>query len=160
MKIHSKTNTFRLLTAAPSLLASRSLLGALFVLASMLQLPAQNAVLTGAIGGRVTDQERAVVPGVSVVLRNLATGLQQSAVTNHAGLYQFLALMPGTYSVTATGKPYRAVTGTAHSGGASHSSGLPGSSHRAPTHARRAATIRRTQGEGRSEERRVGKECR
>jgi hypothetical protein len=106
MKIHSKTNTFRLLTAAPSLLATRSLLGALFVLASMLQLPAQNAVLTGAIGGRVTDQERAVVPGVSVVLRNLATGLQQSAVTNHAGLYQFLALMPGTYSVTATGKGF------------------------------------------------------
>ena len=106
MKIHSKTNTFRLLAAAPSRLATRSLLSALFVLASVLQLPAQNAVLTGAIGGRVTDQERAVVPGVPVVLRNLATGLQQSAVTNHAGLYQFLALMPGTYSVTATGKGF------------------------------------------------------
>ncbi len=106
MKINSKTSTVRLLTAAPSLLATRSLLGALFVLASVLQLPAQNSVLTGAIGGRVTDQERAVVPGVPVVLRNLATGLQQSAVTNHAGLYQFLALMPGTYSVTATGKGF------------------------------------------------------
>ncbi|MGB7862832.1 MAG: TonB-dependent receptor, partial [Candidatus Sulfotelmatobacter sp.] len=106
MKINSKTNAFRLLTATPSLLATRSLLAALFVLTSMLRLPAQNAVLTGAIGGRVTDQARAVVPGASLVLRNLATGLQQSAVTNHAGLYQFLALMPGTYSVTATGKGF------------------------------------------------------
>ncbi len=106
MKINPKTDASRLLAATANLLAARSLLAALFVLASMLQLPAQNAVLTGAIGGRVTDQARAVVPGASLVLRNLATGLQQSAVTNHAGLYQFLALMPGTYSVTATGKGF------------------------------------------------------
>jgi len=44
-----------------------------------------------------------------VVLRNLATGLQQSSTTNRAGLYQFLALMPGTYSVTTTGKGFHDV---------------------------------------------------
>src|SRR5271166_4639095 len=100
MKANSES--FRLLITTPSLLATRSLLAALFVLASVLQLAAQNAVLTGAIGGRVTDKTGAVAPGVSVVVRNLATGVQQSTVANHAGLYQFLALMPGTYSVTAT----------------------------------------------------------
>jgi hypothetical protein len=77
-----------------------------FVLATNILLTAQNVVLTGAIGGRVTDQTGAVVPGASVVVRNLATGLQQSTISNHAGLYQLLALMPGTYSVTATEKGF------------------------------------------------------
>ena len=107
MKANSKT--FRLLTATPGLLITSSLLSALFVLASVLQVPAQNAVLTGAIGGRVTDRSGAVVPGVTVVVRNLATGVQQSAVASHAGLYEFLALMPGTYSLTATGKGFHDV---------------------------------------------------
>jgi len=104
MKANPKS--FRPLIATPTLLTTCLLLSALFVFASVLQVSAQNAVLTGAIGGRITDQRGAVVPGVSVVLRNLATGVQQSAVANHAGLYQFLALMPGTYSVTATGKGF------------------------------------------------------
>ncbi len=85
---------------------NRLLRAALLVLATVLHLSAQNVVLTGAIGGVVTDQGGAVLPGTSVVVRNLATGVQQSAVTNHAGLYQFLALLPGTYSVTATGKGF------------------------------------------------------
>jgi len=88
---------------------TRLLLATWFVLASALQLPAQNAVLTGAIGGRVTDRTGAVVPGATVLVRNLATGVQQSAVADHAGLYQVLALMPGTYSVTATGKGFHDV---------------------------------------------------
>jgi hypothetical protein len=78
-------------------------------LASCALLNAQNVVLTGAISGRVTDQSGAVVPGVSVVVRNLATGVNQSAESNHAGLYRFPALMPGTYSVTASLKGFRDV---------------------------------------------------
>jgi hypothetical protein len=107
MKANSQT--FRLLTATQSLLSTRSLLSALFVFASVLQVGAQNAVLTGAIGGRVTDKTGAMVPGALVVVRNLATGLQQSSVTDRAGLYQFLALMPGTYSLTATAKGFHDV---------------------------------------------------
>jgi hypothetical protein len=84
----------------------RLLLAAWFVLASALLLPAQNAVLTGAIGGRVIDKTGAVVPGATVLVRNLATGVQQSAGADRAGRYQVLALMPGTYSVTATGKGF------------------------------------------------------
>jgi hypothetical protein len=110
MKINSKTKTLRFSSAAiPSSLTTRFFFAALFVVASTLQSPAQNVILTGAIGGRVTDQSRALVPGASVVLRNLATGLEQSTVSNHAGLYQFLALMPGTYSVTATANGFHDV---------------------------------------------------
>ncbi len=72
-------------------------------------LAAQNVVLTGALSGRVTDQSGAVVPGVSLVVRNLATGVQQSAETNHAGLYWFPAVMPGSYSVHANPKGFREV---------------------------------------------------
>ena len=72
-------------------------------------LRAQNVVLTGSISGRVTDRSGAIVPGASVSLRNLGTGVEQSAVTNHAGLYRFPALMPGTYSITASLKGFRDV---------------------------------------------------
>jgi hypothetical protein len=70
---------------------------------------AQNVVLSGDLSGRVTDETRAVVPRASVTLRNLATGVEQSAPTNHAGSYHFSALMPGTYSVTVSLDGFRDV---------------------------------------------------
>ncbi|MGB8774510.1 MAG: carboxypeptidase regulatory-like domain-containing protein, partial [Terriglobales bacterium] len=70
---------------------------------------AQNVVLTGSLGGRVTDSSGALVPGASVVVRNLATGVEQTADTNHDGLYRFPVVMPGTYSITASLKGFRDV---------------------------------------------------
>jgi len=107
--INSKTKTFRLFTAAPTLLTTRLLLAAMFVLASTLPLAAQNVVLTGGLSGRITDQSGAVVPGASVVVRNLATGVEQSGATNRAGLYRFPVIKPGTYSITAGLKGFRDV---------------------------------------------------
>jgi hypothetical protein len=68
-------------------------------------------VLTGSLGGRVTDPTGAVVPGVSVAVTNLGTGVSQSAEANRAGLYRFPALMPGSYSITASLKGFRDVRG-------------------------------------------------
>jgi hypothetical protein len=82
---------------------------ALIVLASCLSLTAQNAVLTGSLSGRVTDQSGAVAPGASVVVQSLATGVKQTAETNRAGLYRFPVLMPGSYSITASLKGFRDV---------------------------------------------------
>ena len=81
----------------------------LFAVGTCLESRAQNVVLTGDVSGRVSDETRAVVPGASVTLRNLATGVEQSAPTNHSGLYHFSALMPGTYSVTASLEGFRDV---------------------------------------------------
>ena len=81
----------------------------LVVLASCVLLIAQNVVLTGSLGGRVTDPTGAVVPGVSVAVTNLGTGVSQSAEANHAGLYRFPALTPGSYSITASLKGFRDV---------------------------------------------------
>jgi len=81
----------------------------LFLLSSALFLSAQNVVLTGSLSGRVSDPSGAVVPGASVVVQNLATGVRQSARTNHAGIYGFPAVVPGTYSITANFKGFHDV---------------------------------------------------
>jgi carboxypeptidase family protein len=86
-----------------------SLLALVLVLACSISLPAQNVVLTGALSGRVTDQIGAVAAGATLVVRNLATGVQRSSETSHAGLYRFPSLMPGTYSVTASLHGFRDV---------------------------------------------------
>ena len=92
------------------LLLGRLLVSSVLVaLASCVWLSAQNVVLTGALSGRVTDQSGAVVPGASVVVQNLGTGVKLSAETNHAGLYQFPAVMPGTYSIAASRAGFREV---------------------------------------------------
>src|ERR1700685_49031 len=81
MKVNSNRLIFSLLSASVGL--TRILLPLALFLASVILLPAQNVVLTGAIGGRVTDHAGAVIPGASILVRDLATGRQQSAVTNH-----------------------------------------------------------------------------
>ncbi len=106
MKSNSKTKTLPPFRATPTLVTTRLLL-AWFMLAGIFQLPAQNVVLTGAIAGRVTDPIGAVVPGASIIVRNLATGVEQSTETNHTGLYRFPVLMPGSYSITASLKGFR-----------------------------------------------------
>jgi hypothetical protein len=81
----------------------------LVVLASCAVLRAQNVVLTGALGGRVTDQSGGVLPGASVIVENLDTGVKQSTETNYIGLYRFPVLMPGCYSIRASFKGFRDV---------------------------------------------------
>lgn len=56
---------------------------------------------TAAITGRVVDEQNAVMPGVTVTITNVATGASRTTVTNEAGLYQFGALPPGRYELTA-----------------------------------------------------------
>src|SRR5208282_3018852 len=87
----------------------RAACAVLLVLAGCIWLNAQNVVLTGSLGGRITDPTGAVVARASVIIQNLATGVQQSAETNQAGLYRFPAVMPGTYSITSNLKGFRDV---------------------------------------------------
>ena len=57
----------------------------------------------GGIGGTVSDQSGAVLPGVTVTLSNpLGTiGGNQETVTDERGAFQFVRLVPGTYTVRA-----------------------------------------------------------
>jgi hypothetical protein len=81
----------------------------LFAIAASLFLNAQNVVLTGSIGGRVIDQTGAVIPDVSIALKNLATGVEQSSQTNRTGFYRFPVVMPGNYSIAASVKGFHDV---------------------------------------------------
>jgi hypothetical protein len=80
-----------------------------FVFASCILLTAQNVVLNGSLGGRITDPSGAVVPGASIVAQNLATGVTLAAEANRSGLYRFPVLAPGTYSILARRKGFRDV---------------------------------------------------
>jgi hypothetical protein len=56
---------------------------------------------TSAIVGQVRDTTGAVLPGATVTIANLGTGLRRSARTDDVGRFNFPQLKPGTYSVKA-----------------------------------------------------------
>src|SRR5438552_6579349 len=62
--------------------------------------PAFSQSSTGSISGTVTDQNRAVVLGATVIGKNTATGFVRSAVTNSSGLYRLPDIPPGPYEIT------------------------------------------------------------
>ena len=53
----------------------------------------------GNITGRVTDEQKAALPGVTVSARETATGFSRSAVTDGEGLYRLTAVPIGNYDV-------------------------------------------------------------
>src|SRR4029077_12497930 len=56
---------------------------------------------TATLQGTVTDAQNAVVPGVSITIRNTATNQERVVVTDDAGQYVAAALPPGHFEVTA-----------------------------------------------------------
>src|SRR6202167_1210355 len=77
---------------------------AFLLLTAAYLLPAQalaQGETTSAIVGQVRDTTNVVVPGATVAIANLETGLRRSAKTDDAGRFNFPQLKPGTYSVKA-----------------------------------------------------------
>lgn len=58
------------------------------------------AQATGGLSGVVADQNGALIQGASVTLKNAATNLTRTAVTNDEGRWTITILPVGTYSVT------------------------------------------------------------
>ncbi len=56
---------------------------------------------TSSMTGRVTDESRAVLPGVTVVATEVSTGREYVAVTDQSGQYRLPSVQPGTYRVRA-----------------------------------------------------------
>jgi hypothetical protein len=56
---------------------------------------------TATLQGTVTDSQGAVMPGVTMSIRNAATGSERAAVTDAAGQYVAASLAPGRYTVLA-----------------------------------------------------------
>src|SRR5215471_6717401 len=57
--------------------------------------------INAVVGGTVADPSKALIPGVTVTATNTGTGVASTAVTNESGAYNFAALQPGTYKITA-----------------------------------------------------------
>jgi hypothetical protein len=72
------------------------------VVLSFLLLPALVTAQTAAtVSGTVKDVDGGVMPGTTVSVTNLATGLSRSTVTGAEGLYAFAGLPPGGYDLRA-----------------------------------------------------------
>src|SRR5262245_49244434 len=56
----------------------------------------------GTLQGRVTDSSGAAVPGATVEVLNLATGVVTTSTTNEQGSYRAPLLNPGSYRVTVS----------------------------------------------------------
>src|SRR6185369_13584310 len=54
---------------------------------------------TASLSGAVTDAGAASIGGAKVMLRNVATRSQRTALTDIQGLYRFSLLIPGTYEI-------------------------------------------------------------
>ena len=67
---------------------------------------AQSAT-TGALGGTVSNPDRAAVPGVQVTATNLATNQAHASSTGAHGGYQFSMLPPGSYEVRFTAQGFK-----------------------------------------------------
>ena len=57
------------------------------------------AQATSTINGRVVDQGEALLPGVTINVKNLETGATRNTVTNEQGVYSLPALDRGSYEV-------------------------------------------------------------
>src|ERR1019366_4440347 len=56
----------------------------------------------GTIAGTVRDASGAVVPDVSITVKNVATGVEFKTTTSQGGEYVAPNLIPGEYSITAS----------------------------------------------------------
>jgi hypothetical protein len=57
---------------------------------------------SGDIRGTVTDTTGALVPGVTVTVMNVNTGVSKDYTTNDVGLYDTSSIVTGSYTVTFT----------------------------------------------------------
>jgi hypothetical protein len=80
-----------------------------FLLPSMLL---AQSTTNGAISGTITDPSGAVLPDVTVNLKNVEKGFTNSTTTNSQGFYQFPLLEPATYTLTISAPSFKTLTTT------------------------------------------------
>jgi Carboxypeptidase regulatory-like domain/TonB dependent receptor len=71
-----------------------------FIALLMVSSVAQAQVLYGSLTGTVSDKAGAVIPNVAMTIANQQTGDLRAAKSTGEGLYTFLDLLPGTYTLS------------------------------------------------------------
>ncbi|MFT4113620.1 carboxypeptidase regulatory-like domain-containing protein [Silvibacterium sp.] len=66
---------------------------------------------TGQIAGKVTDPTGALIPGGTVVIKNLSTNAERTLPISPTGTYISPGLLPGTYQITITATGFQPFTG-------------------------------------------------
>ncbi|MCL4851886.1 MAG: carboxypeptidase regulatory-like domain-containing protein, partial [Bryobacteraceae bacterium] len=69
-----------------------------------------HAQVTGTISGYVLDPSGAAIPGVEVTATSEGQQMSRTAVSNAQGFYDFPAIPPGTYSVSAESPGFQKMT--------------------------------------------------
>src|SRR5262245_34281604 len=105
---------------------------------------------TTSVRGTVTDKSGGTVSGAKITITNSAQGLERTAETGESGEYEFLALPPGTYKLTVEKDGFRKYEQT----NLRLLVNSPATANIAIEVGTAVQTVER------SEERRVGKECR
>src|SRR5258708_34135246 len=62
---------------------------------------------TGSISGTVFDEQKGVVPAVTILVTQVDTGTERSQVSDDHGRYRVLNLSPGPYKITAPRPGFR-----------------------------------------------------
>jgi hypothetical protein len=71
-------------------------------LALLVPAPVSAQLGTGDLRGKVMDEQGAVLPGVTVIATNEASGQYRETISSSDGTFSMIALTPGLYEVTAT----------------------------------------------------------
>jgi len=66
----------------------------------------------GAITGKVTDGSGAIVPGAAITVTSESTGVTLTSTSNDSGEFNFLALIAGSYKLTADASGFKRVQRT------------------------------------------------
>lgn len=75
--------------------------GTLILLFAM-SLPASAQVAGGSVGGTVTGESGAPMPGVQISVKDVSTGIARTATSNSAGLFNIPDLSPGNFEMTVS----------------------------------------------------------
>lgn len=93
------------------LIIRRRLWGALVFAAAVMAAPVATAqTVTGTIQGTVVDTSGGVLPGATIVVKQVDTGAERTLVTNESGIYTAPYVAIGRYSITASLAGFGSVT--------------------------------------------------
>ena len=70
------------------------------------------SLISGDISGTVTDPSQAVIPNVTVTVKNVETGIIQTTTSNASGAFRVSLLKPGRYEVSITQPGFAPLTRT------------------------------------------------
>ncbi len=90
--------------------SSRSIILLLACAALVMPLKVYSQQSSAAINGTIKDSSGAVVDGVTMTLTNVATGVSRNSVSNAAGDYVFIDVLPATYTMKVTKTGFNTIT--------------------------------------------------